>query len=48
MMEKFRSVYATRPMMYSRNRNNLTTAVERVRGSDDLNTRVWWDVADNI
>lgn len=32
---------------YSRNRNNLTTAVER-QGSDDLNTRVWWDVADNI
>ena len=31
---------------YSRNGSNLATAVER-QGADNLNTRVWWDVADN-
>lgn len=31
---------------YSRNGNNLAAAVVR-QGNDDLNTRVWWDVADN-
>lgn len=31
---------------YSRNGRNLADAVSR-QGTDDLNTRVWWDVADN-
>jgi len=31
---------------YSRNGTNLAAAVAR-QGADNLNTRVWWDVADN-
>lgn len=31
---------------YSRNGRNLADAVSR-QGTDNLNTRVWWDVADN-
>ncbi|MDI3526434.1 MAG: hypothetical protein PWR03_617 [Tenuifilum sp.] len=31
---------------YSRNGKKLTEAITR-QGEDDLNTRVWWDVADN-
>jgi len=31
---------------YSRNGKNVNEAVTR-QGTDDLNTRVWWDVADN-
>lgn len=31
---------------YSRNGDNLSDAIQR-QGSDDLNTRVWWDVANN-
>lgn len=31
---------------YSRNGKNLSDAVSR-QGTDNLNTRVWWDIADN-